>query len=240
MRRHSSVGLIIITVFLFGCLCVAVSSHIGSDLLVDPASALSYATVILDAGHGGEDGGAVASDGTNEKDLNLQITGNAALFLDLFGIPYHTVREGDCLIGDNSLATVRERKVSDIHRRMEIVNGYPDGILLSIHQNMFPVEKYSGTQVFYAPDAAGSEELADCIQAAVTQALQPKNERRTKPTEGTVYLLDQAQRTSVMVECGFLSNPAELGKLKDPVYQSEMSYFITKGLCEFFHNSSNS
>ena len=131
MRRHRSVGLIIITVFLFGCLCVAVSSHIGSELFVNPVSALSYATVILDAGHGGEDGGAVARDGTNEKDLNLQITGNAALFLDLFGIPYHTVREGDCLIGDNSLPTVRERKVSDIHCRMEIVNGYPDGILLS-------------------------------------------------------------------------------------------------------------
>lgn len=118
-----------------------------------------------------------------------------------------------------------------------MINETSDAILLSIHQNMFPVEKYSGTQVFYAAGAEGSKELADCIQNAVKASLQPENERMTKPTEGTVYLLDQATKTSVMVECGFLSNPEELDSLKDPVYQSEISYYITKGLCDYFHNS---
>ena len=154
-------------------------------------------------------------------------------FAHAFGAEYNG------LIGDNSLSTVRERKVSDIRRRMELINETPDALLLSIHQNIFPVEKYCGTQVFYAAGAEGSKELADCIQHAVTASLQPENERQTKPTEGTVYLLDQAKRTSVMVECGFLSNPSELDRLKDPVYQSEISYYIAKGLCEFFHNSLN-
>lgn len=227
----------LVAVFLTGCLCAVFLMRVRQRSAVHTAAFSAPVTVILDAGHGGEDGGAVAKDGTNEKDLNFQIAGNIASFFDWFGIPYRTVREGDCLIGDNTLSTVRERKVSDIHRRMDMINETADAILLSIHQNMFPVEKYNGTQVFYAAGAEGSKELADCIQNAVKASLQPENERMTKPTEGTVYLLDQATKTSVMVECGFLSNPEELDNLKDPVYQSEISYYITKGLCDYFHNS---
>ena len=203
-----------------------------------PVSSIPETTVILDAGHGGEDGGAVAADGTNEKDINLQIAEDIALYFELLGIPYRPVREGDNLIGDNSLGSVRERKVSDIRQRMAIVNEIPDALLLSIHQNYYPVEKYHGTQVFYAKSATGSKELADSIQAAVRNGLQADITRQIKPTEGTVYLLDKAEKTSVMVECGFLSNPAERDKLKDQVYQTQLSYYIVKGLCEYFNNSS--
>lgn len=196
-------------------------------------------TVVLDAGHGGEDGGAVASDGTNEKDLNLQIANRIALYFDWFGIGYRTVRQDDSLIGDNSLPTIRERKVSDIRRRMELVNDTPNAVLLSIHQNFYVSPRYSGTQVFYAKDAPGSADLAEIIQNSVTSALQPDNTRKIKPTEGTVYLLDKAEKTSVMVECGFLSNPMETEKLKDALYQSQMAYFITAGLCEFINNYQN-
>ena len=225
--------LLFIVIIVFAVLIFAVQRSEIRMTAAKPA-----VTVILDAGHGGEDGGAVAKDGTIEKDVNLQITEDIALYFDWLGMPYRTIREGDSLIGDNSLATVRKRKVSDLHRRMAIVNETADAVLLSIHQNMFPVEKYHGTQVFYAPNVDGSKELADCIQASVTGALQPDNNRQTKPTEGTVYLLDQATKISVMVECGFLSNPSESERLKDPVYQSAISYCITKGVCEYFHNSS--
>ena len=195
-------------------------------------------TVILDAGHGGEDGGAVAADGTNEKDINLQITNRIALLFDLFGIPYRMTRETDELIGDNQLRTIRERKVSDIHRRMDMVNETPNALLLSVHQNFYVSSQFSGTQVFYAKGAAGSEELAESIQHSVASALQPENNRKIKPTEGTVFLLDKAEKTSVMVECGFLSNPDELNRLKDANYQTRLAFYITSGLCEFINNHS--
>ncbi len=203
-------------------------------IIVETAAELPV-TVILDAGHGGEDGGAVAPDGTREKDLNLQISNHIALFFDWFGVTYQTVRQDDCLIGDNALPTVRERKVSDIRRRMDLVNKNPNAVLLSIHQNYFVAQRYCGTQVFYAENAPGSRELADTIQRNVAAALQPDNTRKTKPTEGTVYLLDKAEKTSVMVECGFLSNPRELEQLKDERYQSQLAFFITSGLCEYFN-----
>ena len=194
-------------------------------------------TVILDAGHGGEDGGAVAPDGTKEKDINLEISRAVAMYLDWFGIPYKIVRQDDTLIGDNTLKTVRERKASDLHLRMELVNKTPDAILLSIHQNYFISERFSGTQVFYSPVAAGSAELAEWIQRDITAALQPDNTRKIKPTEGTVYLLDKAEKTSVMVECGFLSNRTESDKLKEKTYQSQLAFFIVRGVCDYFNDS---
>ena len=199
------------------------------------ASGVSPMTVVLDAGHGGEDGGAIAADGTREKDINLAIADRTALFFDWFGIPYIATRTEDALIGDNTLPTVRERKVSDIRRRMELVSQTPGGVLLSIHQNYFLSGRYSGTQVFYAPEAPGSDALAERIQRDIVAALQPDNTRQIKPTEGTVFLLDKAEKTSVMVECGFLSNEQELARLKSPSYETQLAYFIARGLCDYFN-----
>ena len=194
-------------------------------------------TIVLDAGHGGEDGGAVAVDGTNEKDVNLQISEAVARYFDWLGIPYVAVRDADTLIGDNSLPTVRERKVSDIHTRMALVNDTPRAILLSIHQNFFTSEKYWGTQVFYAKNVPSSAVLAEMIQGKIASRLQPENTRSIKPTEGTVYLLDKAEKTSVMVECGFLSNAQERERLKDESYQSQLAYLISESVCEFINET---
>lgn len=194
-------------------------------------------TVVLDAGHGGEDGGAVAFDGTNEKDINLKISEAAEQYFDWFGIPYVAVRENDCLIGDNTLPTVRERKVSDIRTRMSVVNDTLNAVLLSIHQNFFTSEKYWGAQVFYAKNVPSSAVLAERIQRKISSCLQPDNTRKIKPTEGTVYLLDKAEKPSVMVECGFLSNPQELDRLKDQIYQSQIAYLIVSSVCEYFNES---
>lgn len=192
--------------------------------------------VVLDAGHGGEDGGAVAPDGTVEKEINLSITECISYFFDWYGYEYVLTRRTDELIGDNTLPSIRERKVSDIRQRMSLIEAVPDAVLLSIHQNYYISEKYSGTQVFYAKNAPGSSELAEYIQYAVVNALQPENTRKVKPTEGTVYLLDKAEKTSVMVECGFLSNGNERNRLKDPVYRMQMAYFIVRGVCDYFNN----
>lgn len=185
--------------------------------------------VILDAGHGGEDGGAIAPDGTPEKDLNLRISSMIASYFELFGVPYTAVRQEDVAVGDLSLPTVRERKTSDIHTRYALVNDTPGAILLSIHQNRFSDPRYSGTQVFYAPDAEGSAVIAESIQRVVVNLLQPDNTRKIKPSGDSIFLLYRAEKPSVLVECGFLSNPEELSDLKDPSYQAALSFAITKG-----------
>lgn len=188
---------------------------------------------ILDAGHGGEDGGAVAYDGTLEKDLNLQMCRNISLYFDLFGINYVIIRDGDYSVGDTSLPTIRQRKVSDIHKRYDIINSYENSVLLSIHQNMFSVEKYSGTQVFFDGKFGESKELSEILQFTVKNRLQPENTRKIKKTDKSIYLLYEANRPSVMVECGFMSNLKELARLKSDDYQSQLAYVITKGIIQF-------
>ena len=188
---------------------------------------------ILDAGHGGEDGGAVAYDGTLEKDLNLRICNNISLYFDIFGIDYVIIRNGDFSVGNTNLPTIRKRKASDIYKRYEIINSYENSVLLSIHQNMFSVEKYSGTQVFYDGKYNESEELAKILQFTVRSSLQPENNRKIKKTDKSIYLLYEAKRPSVMVECGFMSNMKELSSLRNTEYQSKLSFIITKGIIQF-------
>lgn len=189
--------------------------------------------VILDAGHGGEDGGCVAYDNTLEKDINLQITDKISFMFDIFGINYVQIRTEDISVGDNDLQSIKARKTSDIMKRFDTVNSYPNSVLLSIHQNMYSVEKYSGTQVFYSPNTDESKILADSIQTVIKNNLQQDNDRQPKASGDSIYLLYRAKRPSVMVECGFFSNMSELEKLKTPEYQIQMAYFITKGLINY-------
>ena len=229
-------AMIVFTAFLFTVFGVYAAGKCSKRTLDAVSDAEIYSinrTVILDAGHGGEDGGAVAADGTAEKDLNLIISNGIAAFFELFGVPYIPVRTQDISVCDAGLVTIRERKRSDIMNRFALVNNTPDSVLLSIHQNMFEQQKYNGTQVFYAGKIPESKALAESIKTAVVTALQPENKRETKPSTDSIYLLYHAKTASVMVECGFLSNPAELDKLKTESYQSQMSYFIFKGLLNY-------
>ena len=217
----------------FGVLWAGKSSAKNFDVSSQNSGFVIRNTVILDAGHGGEDGGAVAPDGTTEKELNLNISNGIAAYFELFGVPYIPVRTVDTSVSDPGLTTIRERKRSDILNRFSLINNTPDSILLSIHQNTFSEAKYSGTQVFYAGRQEDSALLASEIKKSVTDALQPENYREIKPSSNSIYLLYNAKTTSVMVECGFLSNPAELERLKNDAYDSQMSYFIFKGLLNY-------
>lgn len=233
MKEYS----VIISIVLIFSLCAYFFINKVSDnvaVTVDAVSQISdEVTVILDAGHGGEDGGAVAYDGTEEKDINLEITSKIAALFDIFDINYVEIRNSDCSVGDLSLDTVKERKTSDIKKRFEIVNSTENSLLLSIHQNMYSVEKYSGLQVFYAPGCTESELLADSIQNTVKTALQPENTRKIKQSDKSIFLLYNAENPSVLVECGFMSNFEELNKLKTEEYQCKLAYFITSGLIKY-------
>ena len=189
--------------------------------------------IIVDAGHGGMDGGTSAADGTKEKDINLSIARKLNLLLVASGYKTVMLRNDDALIGDNSLSTIRARKVSDIRKRLEVAESYPESILVSIHQNYYSVPKYSGAQVFYSTNSPKSKILAQSIQDSVVNGLQPDNNRKIKAVGSDIYLLYNCTLPAVMVECGFMSNESEAEKLKTDSYQTQMALSIMQGILNY-------
>lgn len=198
---------------------------------------MKYKTVIIDAGHGGPDGGTSADDGTLEKDLNLQIAIKLNDILNSMGINTVMTRTDDISIHDDTANTIREKKISDIKNRLSIMNNTDYSIYVSIHQNHFSQPKYNGTQVFYSKNNPESHSLADCIRQSVITGLQPNNSRETKQSGSDIYLLYHAQIPAVMVECGFLSNYEETEKLKNENYQRKLVFLIALGIVDFINKT---
>ncbi|MCH5354031.1 MAG: N-acetylmuramoyl-L-alanine amidase [Acutalibacter sp.] len=190
-------------------------------------------TVVLDAGHGGEDGGAVGVNGELEKDINLSIALELEKFLKQNNFEVVMIRSGDYSVGDQSLSTVSERKRSDTRARLRTVEETGDCILLSIHQNHFSQSKYDGAQVFYSENREESAVLAEAIRQSIVSSLQTENHRENKPAGNSIYLLHNCQVPAVLVECGFLSNPAEAEKLTQEGYQKAMATAIYNGLIDY-------
>ncbi len=190
----------------------------------------SNPVIIVDAGHGGEDGGTQSADGILEKDINLAISLKIHNILSERGYETVLVRDGDYLIYDDNCDTLREKKVSDIHNRMKITERYDDCIFLSVHQNYYTESKYSGAQVFYSGNNPESEKIASEIQATIVSDIQPDNTRQIKESTTDVYLLYHAQVPAVMVECGFMSNKEEAEKLSDVNYQQRIAESVVKGI----------
>ena len=187
--------------------------------------------VIIDAGHGGFDGGAVSDDGTVEKDINLSIALYLQEYLSIFNIKTIMIRETDCSVEDNGLNTIRQKKSSDLHNRMKIMQETDNAIFVSIHQNKFPDGKYSGTQVFYSPKTKDeSQVLAQTIQDYIVNTLQKDNERQIKECGTSVFLMYNAVKPAVLVECGFLSNYEETQRLKSSEYQKKIAFCIAMGI----------
>ncbi len=229
LKIYLSYSGVLICIFLFGAL---LNISLGNDSSVMPASAGGERiTVIIDPGHGGEDSGAVAN-GVYEKDINLAIALDLRDMLIASGYDVIMTRDTDISIYDPSASTTREKKLSDMKNRLEMINSSKDNILLSIHQNKFEQSKYSGAQIFYSVNDPSSERLAQSIRASVTGLLQPDNKRELKP-EKSVYILKNAEVPAVIVECGFISNEQEAQKLSDKEYQKNMAFAIMCGFLEF-------
>ena len=205
----------------------------GYKYITVSASYKNRNTVILDAGHGGFDGGAVASDGTVEKEINLKITLAAAKFLRQSGFNVILTRENDVSTDDVETEKISTRKKSDLKNRLNLMKDYKDAVFVSIHLNKFTTSAANGSQVFYSRSEE-SKRLGDCIQKSIVAKLQPENTRVNKLATSSTYLLYNATVPSVLVECGFLSNKAELEKLKDKDYQNKMAFSIYCGILEYF------
>lgn len=195
-------------------------------------------TVVLDAGHGGEDGGASSASGLLEKDINLAIALQLERYLKQNNFEVIMIRNSDCSVGDQSLSTVAERKRSDTKNRLRTIESTGECIFISIHQNHFTESKYDGAQVFYSANRKESAVLAEAIRKNIVESLQPENHRENKESDG-IYLLEHCQVPAVLVECGFLSNPAEAEKLSQEAYQKDMAAAIYNGLVDYLQEIKN-
>lgn len=230
-----SMGIAVVLSLLFVSY-VKISAHIASQKEVGGNSSK---VIILDAGHGGEDGGAVGVDGIVEKDINLAITLKVRDYLEASGYKVIMTRDKDTAIYDDSAESLRSKKRSDLHNRAKIIseNENENNIFVSIHQNKFPDSKYFGTQIFYSKNDARSQTLACGIKDSVVGLIQPENTREIKPADKRIFLLDKSRIPAVVVECGFLSNEEEASKLIKNEYQSQMAFCIYCGIINYYLNN---
>lgn len=211
-----------------------------SILSVDNSAGKALPTIIIDPGHGGFDGGASTSDGYAEKHINLKISLYLRELLVLSGYDVIITRSEDISLEDDGLETIREKKKSDIYNRMDIMEKTDNAIFISIHQNYYHQEKYYGTQVFYSGNqSAESQLIAESIQETVVELLQNDNTRKVKECGTSVYLMYNAVKPAVLVECGFLSNYKEAELLKTDEYQRKMSYCIYLGIQKYLLRGRN-
>lgn len=222
--------MILFSGFLLIAVCINISYKID-DVMVKTVginNVKTKKTVIIDPGHGGIDVGTVGIDGSLEKNINLSISLDLYDYLMVSGINTVLTRDGDYEV----YRAGEKRTKSDLYNRMDFINSVPDSILISIHQNHFENEAEWGTQVWFSPNDEISPTLADKILRSVKRNIQPENKRENKVSDNSYYILYKAQKPSVMVECGFVSNRNENNKLQDKEYQKDMAYSILAGICE--------
>ena len=224
-KRHAACALALCC-FLAGLAAVlwhGSAAHVAS---FGPGGLSERVTVVVDAGHGGEDGGAVAADGTAESGLNLSVARRVRDLLTFAGMPTAVTRAGEDAVYDPGSETLREKKVSDLHNRAELVNGIPGAVLLSIHQNSLPSSPATrGAQAFFN----GQPGLYVYLLAALNGAVNGEHEKQAAQAPSSVYLMKSVEAPAVLVECGFLSNAEETALLKDPDYQTRLAAAITAG-----------
>ena len=200
---------------------------VNSGCVQETWASVEKGYLLIDAGHGGFDGGAVASDGTLEKHVNLDISLCLRDMLVICGFPVMMTRTDDAALSDSESDTIRHKKVSDMRNRLSLYNGAE--MVISIHQNHFQSPKYCGAQVFYSINNPAGAQLAESIQSSIVDGLQPQNKRKIKPATDGVYLMRHTTVPSVLVECGFLSNPEELSNLKTTEYRQQMAWAVMLG-----------
>ncbi len=191
--------------------------------------------IVIDAGHGGEDGGASGADGTLEKDLNLQVAKALAQILSAAGYDVRLTRTDDRLLYDmyKDLSDYTgHKKTYDLRNRLRFAKEANAVLLISIHMNKFTEEQYKGLQVYYSPNDDKSRTVAELIQKYTRLYLQPDNERETKRAGNSIYLLSHCEIPAVLVECGFLSNAQELESLHSPVYQKQLALVLAAAVAE--------
>ena len=210
---------------LFLCLCIlGAAAYVGRDNVVSAiaASPDEGRVLILDAGHGGEDGGASSASGSRESDINLSIVQKTEALMAFLGVRTELTRMEDRSMHSEGASTIREKKVSDLKNRVAFVGGFSNAMLISVHQNHFTDTRYSGAQVFYNMGDV-SRQWGENTQEVLRQVLSPDNDRDAKAMPDGIYLFEHISCPAILVACGFLSNGEEASLLLTDPYQRKIS-----------------
>lgn len=226
------------SIFYLMVVCIFISvACLGSDIATTLAEHIPMERdhiIVIDPGHGGEDGGATSISGKSESAYNLEISLGLRDLLHLLGFKTKMIRTADESVYTEG-RTLAEKKVSDLKNRVHMVNNEENAILVSIHQNTFSDSRYYGAQVFYGPKGE-SQALAKSVQASFCQTINPGSNREIKKADG-IYLMQHIDCTGVLIECGFLSNPQENTKLQQKEYQQKINCVIAATLSQFLTES---
>ncbi len=229
-RSLAPVYVLIVSCFLFA----AIGGSRAITVIAENTPITGRKCVVIDPGHGGEDGGAVSCTGVTESNFNLDIALRLNDLMRLLGMDTVMTRDTDRSIHISG-ETIAARKVSDLKERVKLANSIANAILVSIHQNHFPDSRYSGAQVFYKADNE-SAELAARLQTAFVQTINHGSNRKSKKADG-IYLMEKVTLPAVLVECGFLSNYQEEAKLRDSQYQKQVAAVIAATCSTFLHGN---
>ncbi len=211
-------------------LCAILLHGLGREIDIRSAAVYSAPTVVIDAGHGGEDGGAVGINGCIEKELNLEIALILRDLLSASGVNVRMTRTEDIMLYD--AAVPGKKKIQDLRRRVEIGEENEDALTVSIHMNTYPSPKYSGAQVYYSPNRPESKELAETVQEYIKSYLQPQNSRQIKESTSAIYLLHNIKNPAILIECGFISNQEEAELLCTDTYRHKVALAIYSSIID--------
>lgn len=205
-----------------------------SERMVDTLAQPGPPTLVIDAGHGGFDGGAVSADGTKESDINLSIALKLDSIVRFCGQKTVMTRLDDSRKTD--IINYSERE--DLRQRAELANRTENAVLISIHQNNFPTAQPKGAQVLYSA-YGNSEKLGKSMQELLVSRLDPENRRLAVPAPSDLYLTANTRCPAVLVECGFMSNNFEVLKLKENGYQNALALVIAASYLEYISDRSS-
>ena len=228
--------ILIINLIVISILSVLVLSiDRAATVMQEQSPLIRQQCLVIDPGHGGMDGGASSVYGTSESQLNLEISLRLRDLCHLLGIKTVMIREEDRSV-HTAGESIAQKKVSDLQNRVKTVKSQGNPILVSIHQNYFPLEKYYGAQVFYS-NTTESKNLANNLQSALVNNLNPNSKRKAKLASG-IYLMEHINCPGILIECGFLSNNQEAQKLADPEYQKQLCVVIASTLSTYLNSKS--
>lgn len=224
--------------FLFSCIFLSIFSFFISntkETIITSSTPISNSIIIIDAGHGFPDEGASSNDGTTESNINLSIALKLQELLEASGSSTILTRSDENGIYDSDKNSIKEKKISDLKNRVNLINESNSNLLVSIHLNKFEDSKYSGWQTFYRKNDDSSKKLAVSIQNNLNLAIQKENKREPLSISNK-YIIDKTKIPATIVECGFLSNQEEMSLLKSEDYQEKIAWGIYTGIMDYMNN----
>ncbi len=224
----------LIPVYILVLACFLIIGAGGSKALqvFSEISPISRKIVVIDAGHGGVDGGATSCRGVLESTINLNIALKLKEVMHLLGIKTVMIRESDISVYTEG-TTIAAKKVSDLKERVRLVNDSNASLLISIHQNYFQAQQFQGPQIFYA-SSDGSAVIGKAMQLQLNQSLAPQCKRAAMPAD-KIYLMQHIRCPGFLIECGFLSNPEEEARLRDHDYQNKLCTVLAVSCSKYLH-----